>query len=163
MLAVLNQYTPESLTIEVERSITAQDVIATLQCLFAVRAVPAYIRSDNGPESIADAIKKWLADQDVGPLYIEPGSPWENAYSESFISHLEDELLNGESFGNIRQAKVLVEQWLLEYNPQRPRCSLGYLASDAFAANCIPSVWATPRPRQYSTHKVENSLIASGT
>jgi len=93
MLPVLDEYTRESLTIEVERSIRAKDVIATLEYLFTIRGAPAYIRSDNGPEFIADAIKRWLSDSGVGTLYIEPGSPWENGYSESFNSHFKDEFL----------------------------------------------------------------------
>jgi len=151
------------LTIEVERSIRAKDVIATLEYLFAIRGAPAYIRSDNGPEFIADAIKRWLSDSGVGTLYIEPGSPWENAYSESFNSHFEDEFLNGESFGNVREAKVLVEGYRLDYNHHRPHSSLGYMTPAAFAARCIASASPTAQPQQYRIEDVGNSLIAAGT
>jgi transposase InsO family protein len=162
MLPVLDEYTRESLTIEVERSIRAKNVIATLEYLFAVRGAPAYIRSDNGPEFIADAIKQWLSDLGVGTLYIEPGSPWENAYSESFNSHFKDEFLNGESFGNVREAKVLVGEHRLDYNHHRPHSSLGYMTPAAFAARCIASASPTAQPQQYRTEDVENPLIAAG-
>jgi len=163
MLPILDEYTRESLTIEVERSITAKDVIATLEYLFAIRGAPAYIRSDNGPEFIADAIKRWLSDSGVGTLYIEPGSPWENAYSESFNSRFKDEFLNGELFGNVREAKVLVEEYRLDYNHHRPHSSLGYMTPAAFAARCIASASPTAQPKQYRIEDVENSLIAAGT
>lgn len=163
MLPILDEFTRECLSIDVTRSITAKDVIATLEHLFVVRGVPAHIRSDNGPEFIADAIKRWLSDSGVGTLYIEPGSPWENAYIESFISHFEDELLNSELFGNVKEAKVLVEEYRLDYNHHRPHSSLDYTTPAAFAATCIPSVSATPRPQEYTTRNVDNSLIASGT
>ena len=162
MLPVLDEYTRESLTIDVERSITAKDVIAILEYLFAIRGAPAYIRSDNGPEFIADAIKQWLSDSGVGTLYIEPGSPWENAYSESFNSHFKDEFLNGESFGNVREAKVLVEGYRLEYNHHRPHSSLDYMTPAAFAAGCIASASPTAQPQQYRIEDVDNSLITTG-
>lgn len=162
MLPVLDEYTRESLTIDVERSIRAKDVIAILEYLFAIRGAPAYIRSDNGPEFIADAIKRWLSDSGVGTLYIEPGSPWENAYSESFNSHFKDEFLNGESFGNVREAKVLVEGYRLDYNHHRPHSSLGYMTPAAFAARCIASASPTAQPQQYRIEDVDNSLITTG-
>lgn len=162
MLPVLDEYTRESLTIDVERSIRANDVIAILEYLFAIRGAPAYIRSDNGPEFIADAIKRWLSDSGVGTLYIEPGSPWENAYSESFNSHFKDEFLNGESFGNVREAKVLVEGYRLDYNHHRPHSSLDYMTPAAFAARCIASASPTAQPQQYRIEDVDNSLITTG-
>lgn len=162
MLPVLDEYTRESLTIDVERSIRAKDVIAILEYLFAIRGAPAYIRSDNGPEFIADAIKRWLSDSGVGTLYIEPGSPWENAYSESFNSHFKDEFLNGESFGNVREAKVLVEGYRLDYNHHRPHSSLDYMTPAAFAARCIASASPTAQPQQYRIEDVDNSLITTG-
>lgn len=163
VLPILDKYTRECLSIDVERSIAAKNVITTLEYLFAVRGAPAYIRSDNGPEFIADAIKQWLSDSGVRTLYIKPGSPWENAYSESFNSHFKDEFLNVELFGNVKEAKVLVEQWRLDYNHKRPHSSLDYMTPAAFAAGCILSVSATPRPQEYTTRNVENSLIKVGT
>jgi len=108
MLVVLDEYTRESLTIDVARRIKASGVIATLEYLFAVRGSPEYLRSDNGPEFVAEAVRQWLKDGGVGTLYIAPGSPWENAYIESFNSRLRDELLNAEVFGNLREAKAQV-------------------------------------------------------
>lgn len=165
MLPVLDEYTRESLAIDVERSITAKDVIGVLGYLFAIRGAPAYIRSDNGPEFIAEAIKGWLVDSGVGTLYIEPGSPWENGYMESFIGHFEDELLNGELFGNVREAKVLVERHRLEYNSIRPHSSLGYMTPAAFAASCLASAPASsgPSPTPNRTQSVDNSPILVGT
>jgi len=163
VLPILDEFTRECLSIDVERSITSRDVIATLEYLFAVRGAPAYIRSDNGPEFIADAIKQWLRESGVGTLYIEPGSPCENGYSESFNGHFEDEFLNGELFGNLKEAKVLVEQWRLDYNHHRPHSSLDYMTPAAFAAKCIPSGSAMLRLTEYKIKNVENSLIASGT
>jgi len=110
MLTILDEYTRENLSIDVERSITSRDVISTLEYLFAIRGVPSYIRSDNGPEFVAKAVREWLSSISVETLYIEPGSPWENGYTESFHSRFRYELLNTELFGSLREAKVIVEQ-----------------------------------------------------
>ena len=163
LLTVLDEWTRESLVIEVGRSIRSKDVTSILKYLFMVRGVPGFIRSDNGPEFIADAIKRWLADSSVGTLYIEPGSPWENGYIESFHARLRDELLDREVFYSLKEAKVLVENWRLEYNHHRPHSSLGYMTLAAFAATCIPSVSAAPRPQEYTIDTVDNSLIMCGT
>ncbi len=109
-------------------------VVALLALLFRVHGEPAYLRSDNGPEFIAIVVKEWLARSGVQTLYIEPGSPWENAYSESFNSRFEDELLNRESFASVTEAKVLVEQYRLTYNHERPHSALGYRTPVEFAA-----------------------------
>jgi putative transposase len=162
-LTVLDEYTRESLAIEVGRSIRAKDVIVLLQYLFMVRGVPRFIRSDNGPEFIAGAVKQWLEDKSVGPLYIEPGCPWENGYAESFHGRFRDEVLDRELFHSVREAKVLAEDWRREYNHDRPHSSLNYMTPAAFAATCIPSVSATPRPQEYTTENVDNSLIKVGT
>jgi len=163
VLTVLDEFTRESPAIEVGRSIKAKDVIEVLEYLFMVRGVPWYIRSDNGPEFIADAIKKWLSKSGVRTLYIEPGSPWENGYIESFNGRLRDEILNREVFYSVREAKVLVEDWRLEYNHDRPHSSLNYMTPAAFAATCIPEVSATPRPQEYTRENVDNSPINVGT
>jgi len=162
-LTVLDEWTRESTAIEVGRSIRARDVIAVLAYLFTVRGSPGFIRSDNGTEFIADAIRGWLKDRSVGPLYIEPGSPWENGYAESFQGKFRDELLDRELFYSVREAKVLAENWRLEYNHHRPHSSLSYKTPAQFAAECIASASATPSPRQYKTENVDNSLIAVGT
>jgi putative transposase len=134
MMPVVDEYTRECLSIEVERSITAEDVIETLASLFGSRREPTFIRSDNGPEFIAKAIKRWLEVCGVKTLYIEPGSPWENAYSETFISRFGDELLKREVFADLLEAKVLVEDYRGHYNHHRPHSALGYQTPLEFAA-----------------------------
>lgn len=134
LLTIEDEFTRECLAIEVARSITSKEVMGTLAYLFEVRGTPTFIRSDNGPEFIAQALRDWLAESGVGPLYIEPGSPWENAYSESFNSRFRDELLDRELFTSRREAQVVVEDYRLEYNHRRPHSSLEYLTPAAFAA-----------------------------
>ena len=134
VMPVVDEYSRECLALGMERSITAQDVVGILDRLFTERGEPAYIRSDNGPEFIAEAIKGWLAASGVETLYIEPGAPWENAYSETFISRLRDELLNREVFANVKEAKVLAEDYRDHYNQRRPHGALGYLTPAEFAA-----------------------------
>jgi putative transposase len=126
MLNIIDEYTRECLAILVERRITSEDVINQLYTLFLVRGVPEHIRSDNGPEFTAKAIRKWLAQVGVKTLFIEPGSPWENGYIESFNGKLRDELLNREIFTTLIEAKVLISDWRKEYNQVRPHSSLGY-------------------------------------
>ncbi len=126
ILNIIDEYTRESLSMKVARSITAEDIIQELADLFIMRGIPEYIRSDNAPEFTAKAIRKWLADLKVKTLYIEPGSPWENGYIESFNGKLRDELLNGEIFMTMFEAQVLTENWRREYNHIRPHSSLGY-------------------------------------
>ena len=134
LLPVVDEYTRECMTIEVERSFTAEDVVATLQYLFELRGAPKYIRSDNGPEFVARAVREWLARSAVKTLYIEPGSPWQNAYSESFNSRLRDECLDRELFESLPEARVIVEDYRLDYNHRRPHSALGYRTPAAFAA-----------------------------
>jgi putative transposase len=134
LMPVVDEYSRECLTIEVERSITSEDVVSTLASLFHSRGQPAFIRSDNGPEFIAKAIKEWLEASRVKTLYIEPASPWENAYSETFISRFSDELLKREVFADLLDAKVLIEDYREHYNHQRPHSALGYLSPAQFVA-----------------------------
>jgi putative transposase len=163
LLTVLDEFTRESPVIEVGRSVRAKDVISVLEYLFMVRGVPKFIRSDNGPEFIADAIKKWLKKKHVGTLYIEPGSPWENGYIESFNGKLRDEVLNREVFYSVKEAKVIVESWRLEYNHHRPHSGLDYMSPAVFAASCNPPGSATLRLPDCRTRKAGNSLIKAGT
>jgi len=132
MLPIVDEFSRECLTIEVARHLTANDVIATLDKLFKDHGAPRYLRSDNGPEFVAHAVKDWLTKSGVGTLYIEPGSPWQNAYSESFNSRFRDELLDREIFTTLAEAKVLVEEYRCEYNAERPHSSLGYQTPAAF-------------------------------
>ena len=134
MLPVVDEYTRECLSIGVGRSITAEDVVETLASLFRRRGAPSFIRSDNGPEFVAEAVKRWLEVSGVGTLYIEPGSPWENAYSETFISRFSDELLKREVFADLLEAKVLVEDYRGHYNHHRPHSALGYQTPAQFVA-----------------------------
>jgi len=126
ILTLIDEFTRESLGIKVNRRISSQDVIDELFHLFIFRGIPEHIRSDNGPEFTARAVRKWLARLGVKTLFIEPGSPWENGYIESFNGKLRDELLNREIFYTLTEAKVLIEQWRKEYNQVRPHSSLGY-------------------------------------
>jgi len=126
ILNIIDEYTRECLAILVKRKIASQDVIDRLFELFIMKGIPEHIRSDNGPEFTAKAIRKWLNRIGVKTLFIEPGSPWENGYVESFNGKLRDELLNREIFTTLTEAKVLIEQWRMEYNHIRPHSSLGY-------------------------------------
>ena len=126
LLTLLDEYTRECLAIEVQRQMNHQDVLDLLAELFVDRGVPQYIRSDNGSEFTAQAVRDWLRAVGVRTLYIEPGSPWENGYVESFNGKLRDELLNVEIFDTLWEAKVLVERWRREYNQRRPHSALAY-------------------------------------
>jgi len=126
MLTIMDEYTRECLSIDVARRFNSQDVLERLSELFIERGTPDYIRSDNGPEFTAKMLRNWLERIGVKTLFIEPGSPWENGYIESFNGKLRDELLNGEIFETLKEAKVLIEWWRKEYNEVRPHSSLGY-------------------------------------
>jgi len=126
MLVIIDEYTRECLAIDVARRLCSDDVLERLTDLFIRRGVPDSIRSDNGSEFTAHAVRDWLAKVGVKTLYIEPGSPWENGYVESFNGKLRDELLNAEIFETLLEAKVLIEAWRVEYNTVRPHSSLGY-------------------------------------
>jgi len=126
ILTIIDEYTRECLAILVDRRITSQDVIDKLYQLFVFRGVPEHIRSDNGPEFTARAIRAWLNRLGVKTLFIERGSPWENGYIESFNGKLRDELLNREIFTTLTEAKVLIERWRKEYNQERPHSALKY-------------------------------------
>jgi putative transposase len=126
ILVIIDEYTRECLAMLVARHITSVDVIEQLYELFLLRGVPEHIRSDNGPEFTAKAVRSWLNRVGVKTLFIEPGSPWENGYVESFNSKLRDELLNGEVFTTLTEAKIIIEQWRREYNQVRPHSALGY-------------------------------------
>ena len=166
-LPVEDEFTRECLALEVSRSITAADVIGVLEFLVAVRGAPRFIRSDNGPEFIAQAIRSWLAGAGIGTLYIEPASPWENAYSESFNGRFRDELLDRELFVSTREARVVCEDYRLDYNHHRPHSSLGYMTPAAFAASCASppvglATLALPTPTHTTNHD-HPTLITTGT
>ena len=126
ILNIIDEFTRECLAILVARKIKTQDVIDLLFYPFIFRGIPEHLRSDNGPEFTAKAIRSWLNRLGVNTLYIEPGSPWENGYIESFNGKLRDELLNREIFTTLDEAKVLIEQWRKEYNQIRPHSARNY-------------------------------------
>ncbi|MCJ2011763.1 IS3 family transposase [Methylobacterium sp. J-076] len=126
MLNVIDEFTRECLAIRIARKLKALDVIDMLSDLFSLRGVPSHVRSDNGPEFIARSVRDWIAVVGSATAYIEPGSPWENGYCESFNAKLRDELLNGEVFYTLKEARVVIEQWRRHYNTLRPHSSLGY-------------------------------------
>lgn len=142
MLNIIDEFTRECLAIRTDRKITAIDVIEILAELFITKGMPEYIRSDNGPEFVAELLQEWLGNLDVRPAFIEPGSPWENGYIESFNGKLRDELLNGEIFDTITEARVITERWRKRYNTIRPHSSLGY---------------RPPAPETYFLHQVANA------
>jgi putative transposase len=125
-LNIMDEFTRKNLAILVNRRITSQDVIEQLFDLMIFRGIPEHIRSDNGPEFTAKAVRSWLNKLGVKTLFIEPGSPWENGYIESFNGKMRDELLNGEVFTTLTEARVLIAEWRKEYNQIRPHSSLGY-------------------------------------
>jgi transposase InsO family protein len=149
-LSVVDEYTRECVALEVRRSLPASEVGAVLEGLARPRGVPGHIRSDNGPEFIASAIRDWLSGAGVGALYVEPGSPWENGYAESFHSRLRDEFLGAEVFTSALEARVLGAEWRRAYNHERPHSSLGYRTPAAFAAEWgrgVPGRPGAPRSR----------------
>lgn len=126
ILNIIDEYSRECLASYVARRIRSQDVILVLADLFLKRGKPKFIRSDNGPEFIAGKLKYWLKKLEVQPIYIQPGSPWENGYCESFNGKMRYEFLNGEIFYSLLEAKVMIEKWRVHYNTKRPHSSLGY-------------------------------------
>jgi transposase InsO family protein len=141
MLTVIDEYTRECLAIEVDRRLRSDDVLHCLAQLFTDRGPPDHIRSDNGSEFTARTVRDWLGRIGVTTLYIEPGSPWENGYNESFNGKLRDELLNGEIFYTLAEARTLIERWRRHYNTVRPHSSLGYRppAPETILPRPIPS------------------------
>jgi putative transposase len=126
MLNLIDEFTRECLAIRVDRKLNSTDVIDILSDQFILRGIPGHIRSDHGPEFIAKAVREWIAAVGARTAFIEPGSPWENGYCESFNSKLRDELLNGEIFYSLAEARTVIETWRQHYNTRRPHSSLGY-------------------------------------
>jgi len=171
MLVVIDEFTRESLAIEVAWSFTARRVVEVLQYLFAVRGAPEHIRSDNGPEFVAQEVTRWLKQAAVQTLFVAKGSPWENGYVESFNSRFRDELLDRELFLGLADARWVVDRWRLDYNHHRPHSALEYQTPAAFAARCAASTpkltSATPQStsafQQHSSSLTPDSLIQAGT
>ena len=134
ILAVIDEFTRECLALLVDRSITSEKVVSLLDWLFLAYGAPQHLRSDNGPEFVARKVQDWLAERNCQTLYITPGSPWENAYIESFIGKFRKECLDRYLFFNLRETQTIIEDWRDEYNYYRPHSALGYMAPAAFAA-----------------------------
>jgi transposase InsO family protein len=143
---LVDEYTRECLALEVRRGLTAPAVRAILAEVVRQRGAPRHIRSDNGPEFIAKAIRSWMSEAGQETLYIEPGAPWENGYAESFNSKVRDELLNAEEFASLLEAQVLGKEWKRGYNHERPHSSLGYRTPAEFGAMCPRADSAKPPP-----------------
>jgi transposase InsO family protein len=166
-LLIEDEYTREGLAVEVSRSIKALDVIDVLASVMLIRGLPGHIRSDNGPEFIAQAIRRYLEKAGVATLYVEPGSPWQNGFAESFGGKFRDELLNAELFADLREARELSTWWRNEYNHRRPHSSLGYVAPAVFAATRAQGVALrledSPALHPLGTRVDQPTLITPGT
>jgi transposase InsO family protein len=149
-LSIVDEFTRECLCLEVNRGMKSGEAIDVLIELFHTRGLPQFIRSDNGPEFVAGAIRNWLEKAGVRTLYIAPGSPWENGYAESFHSRLRDELLDAELFTSLAEARHLATQWRLEYNHRRPHSALKYKTPAAFAASCAAAPLAPLGGRRHT-------------
>lgn len=148
LLTLLDEFSRECLAIRVARRLGRYEVIETLAEVMKQRGVPEHIRSDNGPEFLAKELRQWLVHVGCGTLYIEPDSPWENGYCESFNGKLRDECLNGEIFYSLREAQLVIESWRVEYNTVRPHSALG----------CRPPAPVTIRPPEISTLAGANAI-----
>ena len=153
--AITDEFTRECLALEVDHGLTADRVLDVLTNLFLTRGVPRHIRSDNGPEFIAAAIRRHATAAGLEMLYIQPASPWENGYAESFFSRLRDELLNCEEFANLAEARWFARRRVEEHNHERPHSSLGYQTPSQFAAACAASAPAAPALQQHTRKQEE--------
>lgn len=158
MLTLIDEHTRECLAIDTARRLKSQDVLERLSDLFIRRGVPKYIRSDNGPEFTAKKVREWLARIGVKTLFIEPGSPWENGYCESFNGRLRDELLAREQFDTLLEAKVLIGRWRRHYNTVRPHGSLGYRPPAPEAIQPLHYATAAPPLREVAGLSVIHCL-----
>ncbi len=156
MLCIVGEFTRKALAIRVARKLRAADVIDTLADLFVARGVPAHVRSDQGPEFVAAAVKGWIAGVGAATAFIEKASPWENGYVESFNGKLRDELLRAEVFNSLREAQVLIEQWRQYYNTARPHSALGYRPP---APEVVMPMLPMPRPRTGPTGSAPPSAM----
>ena len=169
MLTIIDEFTREYLAIDVARRLNSQSVLTVLADLMVRRGVPDHIRSDNGPEFTAQAVREWIAKVGARTLFIEPGSPWDEivkksihwidfrsiGYNESFNGKLRDELLNVELFNDLREAKVLIERWRKHYNTARPHSALGYkppVPETIFSADQASAMWRL-QPEQPSIER----------
>ena len=149
-LNLMNEYTRECLAIHIERWINSSQVIDVLTDAMIEHGIPEHIRSDNGPEFVAKELRTWLAKTGAKTLYIEPGSPWENGYCESFNSKMRDEFLNGEMFYSLKEVWALAERWCAYFKTERPHSSLGYRPPG-------PAAWQTEASRGMGKWKAKNA------
>jgi len=147
MLNVIDEFTHECLAIRVARKLNATEVIDLLSDPFILRGIPSHVRSDNGPEFVAQAVQDWIRAVGSKTAFIAPGSPWENGYVESFNAHLRDELLDGEIFYSLREAEIILESWRRHYNTVRPHASLGYRPPAPEVLIPALTAWPAPPPR----------------
>lgn len=150
ILSVIDEFTRECIALEVGRRMTGHGVVDLLTDLLAIRGKPEFLRADNGPEFVCRRLRRFLDQVEIGTSYIEPGSPWENGFVESFHSRLRDECLALEEFGNLGEAKAIIGRWRSHYNHRRPHSSLGGLPPAEFASRCAASVRATPSLQQHT-------------
>ena len=160
-LSIIDEYTRRCIALDVSKSIRSEDIINRLSELFVMYGAPKHIRSDNGPEFISKSIRSWVSKIEVGTLYVEPGSPWENGYAESFHSRLRDELMNVTEFENVRHARACGAAWREDYNEYRPHSSLGGLSPTEFARRCAAFVPAAPPLQQHSVPLFNSQPILS--
>ena len=146
ILVVIDEYTRECLALYVARHITALDVIDVLSDVMLERGIPRFIRSDNGPEFVAKILRNWLKGIGTQTAYIEPGSPWQNGYCESFNGKFRDQFLDGELFYSLSEAKILIEQWRIHYNTVRPHRSIGRRPP-------APASWSINATTQHALHQ----------
>lgn len=158
---IVDEYTRRCITLDISRRFRSEDILNRLSELFRIYGRPEFIRSDNGPEFVCNAIRQWLSRLGVGTLYIEPGSPWENGYAESFHSRLRDELFRVEEFSSLSQARSCCQAWREDYNSYRPHSSLDGLPPMEFARRCAASASAAPQLQQHSdTLPLTQTLLA---
>jgi putative transposase len=144
VFSVIDEYTRRCLAMEVGRRMTGTEVVKILEALMALEGVPEHLRCDNGPEFVSSAVRAWVKKAGISALYIAPGSPWENAYAESYHARLRDEMLEREEFATLAEARVLLESWREQYNQQRPHSALRYQTPEAFAAACRADPHSAP-------------------
>lgn len=164
MLTILDEHTRECHVLRADRSLRASDVLTWMQKTIEIHGAPAYLRSDNGPEFIAREVQRWLAENHIKTIYIDPGSPWQNGFVESFHGRLRDECLNREQFWTLTEARVVIEDYRHHYNQHRPHSKLGYLSPATFAAQPTPSpVPVGLRPPSTGDGQTQNPNIQSTT
>lgn len=160
ILSLIDEYTRECIALEVGRKFNSDDLVSLLVDLFAIRGVPKLIRCDNGPEFICQRLRKFLERIEVGASYIEPGSPWQNGYVESFHSRFRDECLGCEEFTTVSEAVAVINAWRQGYNHRRPHSSLGGLTPAAFSSQCAASDRPTASLQQHTAETISQSLLS---